>query len=236
MRRSFCDICRHRSSSNCTPPSCHLQSDSYNFLHSQRVHLDGIKEEKKRGNYFRSVGYLVTSVVDKLIGRCMARRLASSGTSSTPPVIIQLRCLLHFGGVRPSLTSLDATISADDTAAFSLFARGSVLLVTYFALQSQKQFAQHCDGILIAFDFLSICALLLFDLNGESSNSSIRSGCDCELDWSMVFISVWSVQPFCMWERMRTNWRQTESITSLLTLTIDFINDCLTGPVFLHGA
>lgn len=25
IRRSFCDICRHRSSSSCTPPSCHLK-------------------------------------------------------------------------------------------------------------------------------------------------------------------------------------------------------------------
>lgn len=28
IRRSFCDICRHRSSSSCTPPSCHLKFEN----------------------------------------------------------------------------------------------------------------------------------------------------------------------------------------------------------------
>lgn len=151
--------------------------------------------ENQRVNYFRSVGYLVTSVVDRLIGRCMARRLASSGTNSTPPVIIQLRCLLHFGGILPSLISFDATFSADVTA-FSLFACDPDFVEKYFALQSQKQFAQHCDGNLTAADCLSGWLVFLwFDLNGDSSNSSNGAWLCCVLFRSMVCRSVWSVHP-----------------------------------------
>lgn len=137
----------------------------------------------------------------------MARRLASSGTNSTPPVIIQLRCLLHFGGILPSLISFDATFSTAVAASFSLFACGPDFVEKYFALQSQKQFAQHCDGNLIAFDCLSTF-LLLFDLNGDSSNSSAASAHRCVLFRSMVWRSVWSVHPWPIKNKIDKNERE----------------------------
>lgn len=177
------------------------------------VHNVYIPIQHRYRTYFFSVGYFVTSVVDKLIGRCIARRRANNGTNSTPPDIMHVRgfTYLHFFAQRfvcshkrfaaswLSFRFIEAAI----ISRFSLPLFGICCVRSNFGLQSQKQLIQHCAGSLCRWSswmsFLWFSAAIISALFGRFSESN-------------VCIRVLSVQP------------------------IDFINDCPTWRGLRHGA
>lgn len=171
-----------------------IQDTTHTFLF--RNENKSIKSKVWYVNYFFSLGCFVTSVVERLIGRCIARRRAKSGTNSMPPVIIHVRGLLylHFW---PFLLPATRFWFLDK---FSLFWAGALSssckfpesfscdFRMYFVLQSQKHWAQHCNGNFVFFTQLSSGLICVF-----STRSFVR------LNWqtssSRVFKSNLSVQP-----------------------------------------
>lgn len=214
--RFFCVICRHKSFNSSTPPkSCHLSAQKQVKIFSIKFHKKLYRNARK-WIYFFSVGYLVTSVVDRLIGRCIARRFANKGTSSTPPVIIHVLgftylqfFLIHLLPLicshRRFAESSKFRLRVDAKFSFSVCCCG----IKYFALQSQKQLAQHCAGnfnwLTVSLDCLVWSAALT---NGDSSSSF--GGVN--RSWSNVCNNVLSVHP------------------------IDFINDWPIWRGLRHGA
>lgn len=196
LRLCFCDICRHKSSSNCIPShSCHLRK------HKKRINKLSISRLGYRifsTNFLFSLGYLVTSVVERLMGRCIARRRASNGTNSTPPDIIHVLAFEWWQFWFPLRG--DAKLDTPSPGTFSLRhsrctdgRTGGGWYWLYFALQSQKQLAQHCDGI-NGGAISDMCGFVCF-LYGDSSSSSGGPTFGQE-STSKVFIRVLSVQPY----------------------------------------
>lgn len=160
--------------------------------------------------YFFSVGYFVTSVVDKLIGRCIARRRAKSGTNSTPPVIMHVRdfTYLHFL-THPFVCSHNRDEFSwlffrwdNEPSAFSC---EIICFVTeYLFLQSQKQLMQHCDGSLIWFDTVSLSSFVYtFAWSPDELNEFVGLLCETGSNACSKFLSVHPIDFMNDWPNLR---------------------------------
>lgn len=168
--------------------------------------------------YLFAFGHLVTSVVDKLNGRCIARRRASSGTSSTPPDIIHILVREFFSlflccwlRIFFSICSLEFSLSCVDLGSTFLHAFGSPNLVPQL---QQHLVQQHIIGNIVDDEpHLSDLSIEVFSSCFLVTRPFVSRSRPC-----MVLLSV---QPYIYCNRILKNgWSYR-----ICKFTIDFIND-----------